>query len=135
MFKMTESRLDSEVLEEAKRLMKWITYKGKEILIHDYTNLLPKQIGPLVEAVAHITFETGKKNLLVIVDISNSYGNKEDVNAFKTAGKVYRLIVKKTAVLGITGLKKILINVVSKFSKIDAKQFNSIEEAKEWLVS
>ena len=114
--------------------MKWITYKGKEILIDDYRNLQGKDFPPLVNTILNLTLQTGKKDILLILDFRESYVNKETVEAFNAAANASKAMLKKTAVLGITGVKKVLLNVVNKVSKVDAKPFDSIEEAKEWLV-
>lgn len=43
-------------------------------------------------------------------------------------------IFLKTAVLGITGVKKILLNVVNKLTNVNAKPFSNIEDAKDYLI-
>lgn len=131
---MINTNNDQNLFEEAKKRMEWLTYKGKEILYDDYRNLQANEFPPLVNAIYNLTLETGKKNLLIIVDVTDSYANKEAVEAFNIAAKDSKEITSKTAVLGITGLKKIFLNVVNKFSNIGAKPFDSIEEAKEWLI-
>ena len=40
----------------------------------------------------------------------------------------------KTAVLGITGVEKILLNVVNKLTQVNAKAFSNIESAKDYLI-
>ena len=120
---------------EAKARMKWFEYKDKEILLDDYTNLYPEQFAPLVKNIANLTLESGKKDILLIVDVTNSYANKEAVNAFVEAGKISKDLLTKTAVVGITGVKKILLNIVNKFSGANAKTFATLDEAKEWLIS
>ncbi len=119
---------------EAKTRMKWIIYKGKEILIDDYSNLSPEHFAPLVKNIVELTLKSGKKNILLIVDVTNSYTNKDAVNAFVEAGKVSRPLLQKTAVVGIIGLKKILLNFINKLSGVSTKTVSTIEEAKEWLV-
>ncbi|QTA85302.1 STAS domain-containing protein [Desulfonema magnum] len=42
--------------------------------------------------------------------------------------------VKAAAVVGIRGLQEILFNGVLRFTKRKMRLFNSIEEAKDWLV-
>ncbi|MFX1376947.1 MAG: hypothetical protein ACFFA0_14170 [Promethearchaeota archaeon] len=120
---------------EAKARMKWITYKRHEILLDDYSNIMPEQFAPLIERILNLTIQSGKKDILLIVDVTGSYANKEAVNAFNEAGKKSKSLIKKTAVVGITGLKKILLNVVNKFTGLNAKPVPSIEEAKEWLIN
>ncbi len=119
---------------EAIVRMKWFNYKGKEILLDDYTNLYPEQFALLVKNIANLTLKSGKKDILLIVDVTNSYANKEAVNAFVEAGKISKHLLKKTAVVGITGVKKIFLNIVNKFSGVNAKTVSTLDEAKEWLI-
>ena len=132
---MFEQEIDSEIMSEAESRMKWITYKGKDILYEDYTNLTGNQIAQLVPAITKITLDKEYKDILLLLDFSNSFANKEATNAFGESGKISKDSLKKTAVLGITGVKKVLLNFVNKVSKVDAKPFKSDEEAKEWLIS
>ena len=118
-----------------QKRVKWIEYKGKEILHDDYTNLQGEELVHTIEILTNHLMESGKKEILLLIDLNDSYTNKEVVNAFTEAGKRVRPIVKRTAVLGITGVKKVLLNVVNKLSSIDANPFSTEEEAKEWLIS
>ncbi len=56
------------------------------------------------------------------------------MKAFTEAGKVTEELFSKTAVLGITGVKKILLNVVNKLTSVNAKPFTDIESAKDYLI-
>jgi len=120
---------------EAKIRMKWLKYKGYEILLDDYTNVMPDQFAPLIRRITELTFQSGKKDILLIVDVTGAYANKEAVNAFSESGKKSKILIKKTAVLGITGVKKIFLNIVNKFTNLNAKPFNTMEEAKEYLIN
>jgi hypothetical protein len=91
---------------EAEARMKWITYKGHEILLDDYSNIMPEQFPPLIKRVTDLTFKSSKKDILLIVDVTGAYANKEAVSAFNEFGKKSKPLLKKTAVLGITGVKK-----------------------------
>ncbi|MHA1988130.1 MAG: hypothetical protein ACW98D_15955 [Promethearchaeota archaeon] len=119
---------------EAQTRMKWIDYKGKEILLDDYSNIMPEQFPPLIEQITNLTFQSGKKDILLIVDVTGAFANKEAVNAFVESGKKSKLLLKKTAVVGITGVKKIFLNIVNKLTKLGVKPVSSLEEAKDWLV-
>jgi len=119
---------------EAQTRMKWITYKGKEILLDDYSNIMPEQFPSLIERITNLTFQSGKKDILLIVDVTGAYANKEAVSAFSESGKKSKVLLKKTAVVGITGVKKIFLNIVNKFTGLHAKALSTMEEAKEWLI-
>ena len=132
---MVEQDIDHETISDAKSRMKWITHKGKEILYEDYTNLTGEQIARLVPAITKLTEDNDYKDILLLLDLSNSYANKDAVNAFVESGKISKDRLTKTAVLGITGVKKVLLNFVNKFTNVGAKGLNTIEDAKDWLVS
>jgi hypothetical protein len=61
---------------EAKARMKWIQYKRREILLDDYTNVMPEQFGPLVKRILNLTIQSGKKDILLIVDVTDAFANK-----------------------------------------------------------
>ena len=113
---------------------KWIDYNGKEILLNDYTNLQGDYV-EIIETLTNYIMKSGKQEILLLIDLNDSYVNKAVVNGFTEAGKRVRPVVKRTAVLGITGVKKVLLNVVNKLSSIDANPFSTEDGAKEWLVS
>ena len=113
----------------------WIKYNEKEILYTDYKNLDGEEFVKIIKVLTEDLLGMGKKDLLLLLDLQGSYANKEIVNEFITAGKLSNPIVKKTAVLGITGVKKVFLNVVNKFTDVGANPFSTEEEAKEWLIS
>jgi len=131
---MLEQEIDPTLLDEVKELMKWIPHKGKEILYEDYSNLKGDEIAIRVPIFSHLELQMGKKDMLLIIDLSDSFANKEAVKAFTEAGKVTGEIFLKTAVLGITGVKKILLNVVNRLTQVNAKPFSDIKAAKDYLV-
>lgn len=124
-----------DLIEDIEKRHYWITYKGKNIQINDYSDLVGEQFPPLVEAMTEKTLKEGRIGNLVIIDLRGSFVNKEAVTAFGEAGKKVNDITLKTAVLGVTGIKKILLNFVNKISSLGAKAFNTEEEAKEYLIS
>ncbi|MHA1933632.1 MAG: hypothetical protein ACW96X_13900 [Promethearchaeota archaeon] len=123
-----------DYVAEAQARMKWITYEGKEILLDDYTNILPEQFPPLIEQITTLTFQSGKKDILLIVDVTGAFAGKEAVSAFVESGNKSKILLKKTAVVGITGVKKIFLNIVNKLTKLGVKPVSTIEDAKEWLI-
>ena len=123
-----------DYVAEAQARMKWITYKGKEILLDDYSNIMPEQFAPLIQQITNLTFQSGKKDILLNVDVTGAFANKEAINAFSESGKKSKILLKKTAVVGITGVKKILLNIVNKFTGLSAKPVSTLEAAKEWLI-
>ncbi len=132
--KMLEQEIEPKLLDDVKERQKWIKYKEKDILYEDYSNLTGKEIAKRVPIFSHLELKLGKKDMLLIIDLSNSYANDGAVKAFTEAGKQTEDLFSKTAVLGITGVKKILLNVVNRLTNVNAKPFSHIEDAKEYLI-
>jgi hypothetical protein len=117
----------------------FIEYKGKNIYYVDYSNIktndefmsVIKQSNGFREKVK----SEGKKDLLMLVDVSGSYVYGDVLTEIKKAGKITKEMTQKEAVVGISGGKKILLKIVQSFTNMNLKVFDSIDEAKDWLVS
>ncbi len=132
---MLEINIDAELKNKAKSRMIWVNHKGTDILYEDYTNLRGVEIAELVPAITQITIKEDYTNILLLLNLNNSFANKDALDAFGASGKISKDRLTKTAVLGITGVKKILLNVVNRIANLGAKAFNTEEEAKDWLIS
>jgi|SRR5512133_761694 hypothetical protein len=117
----------------------FIEYKGQSIYYVDYSNIktndefmsVLKQSNGFREKIK----SEGKKNLLMLVDISGSFVYGDVLTEIKKAGKITKEMTLKEAVVGISGGKKILLRIVQSFTNMNLKAFDSIDEAKDWLVS
>ncbi|MCF6240866.1 MAG: hypothetical protein L3J74_05920 [Bacteroidales bacterium] len=113
-----------------------IYHKGKTIYYTDWTNLLEEK--EALDAIEHTTSfieNNNEYNLLEIVDITNSYASPTILNAIKNSAKRTKPFSFKKAIVGIKGSKKILLMAVNKFIDGNIKGFNTVNEAKEWLVA
>lgn len=113
-----------------------IYHKGKTIYYTDWTNLLEEE--EALEAIEETTsfIEKNKEyNLLEIVDITNSYASPAILNALKKSAKRTKAFNKKKAIVGIQGSKKILLMAINRFIDGSIKGFETVNEAKEWLIT
>jgi hypothetical protein len=118
---------------------KFIQHKGKEIYFVDYSNIKSNeeflQIIKSTNAFREKVIAEGKKNLLMLVDISGSFVYGEVLEQLKKAGKHTKQITAKEAVVGITGGKKVLLKIIMTITNMNLKVFDTTEEAKDWLIS
>jgi len=121
--------------EIIEKRVKWIEYKEVKILINDYSNLTGENFIETLQILTEHFLKQNYEDILLLLDIRNSYSNMEIIEALNISSKRIKPFVKKSAVLGVTGVKKILLSVVNKISSLGAKPFVSEEEAKEWLIS
>jgi hypothetical protein len=117
----------------------FIEYKGQSIYYVDYSNIktneefmaVIKQSNGFREKVK----AQGRKNLLMLVDVSGSFVYGDVLTEIMKAGKITKEMTLKEAVVGISGGKKILLKIVQSFTNMNLKVFDTLDEAKEWLIS
>ena len=110
-----------------------ITYKGKEILHVDYRGMSKNDV---LKTMDEATAFANKENrpLLRLSDMTGIVAVKAIVEKAKESGKVTNHLTIKRAAVGITGAKKVLFNAFNRFSGNNSRAFDSVEDAKEWLV-
>jgi hypothetical protein len=114
----------------------WITHKDRRILYSDYTGFMDADFDALMaelRAVEEEIMRHTEYSVLLITDIRGSVASREAVDAFKKSAARSRKFVWKNAVIGVTGIKKIMFEAVVRFSGQPARTFEDIEAAKDWL--
>jgi len=116
----------------------FIEHKGKEIYFVDYTHIKTTEAFlEIIKGTSAFREEiraNGKKNLLMLVDITGSYVYGEALDALKRAGKATRELTKKEAIVRITGAKKTLLSVFRLYTGMQLQTFDTVDEAKNWLI-
>ena len=115
----------------------WITHKGKRILFNDFTGLSADDLTNQVRQNEQDAVRAGKMeggSLRVLTDVTNSLIFPAAADALKQLAESTKPYVTASAVLGVEGLRKTLLEIISKFSGRDIKNFDSREEALDWLV-
>lgn len=113
--------------------VEWIEYKGKPILFVDFRALRDEQVVENVELEAQMLAESPTK-VLVLANVEGA--TIASLEAIKRLGKD-RISprVAKSALLGVTGLKGILLRGYNTFTGSSARSFPTEAAALEWLVS
>jgi hypothetical protein len=117
----------------------FIDYKDKQIYFVDYSDIKTNEeflsVIKKSNAFREKARAEGKRNLLMLVDITGSFVYGDILTEIKKAGKYTKKITSREAVVGISGGKKILLNIFRSFTSMNIKVFDTVEEAKEWLVA
>ena len=113
-----------------------ITYLEKKIIFVNYSGLTNDKEIEFIETIDYATEFMLKhgNNLLILSDFTDSFGSKTVFEKLKQASAIVKPHRKKSAVLGISTTKAILLRGVNLFSQSDLQAFNNIEQAKKWLV-
>jgi len=80
-------------------------------------------------------YEKSSSLFLAINDFTGTYGSNEFLNAASKHKELFDSKTIKTAVLGVTGIKKILLNGYNAFVKKKQVPFATKEDALEYLVN
>ncbi len=112
----------------------WIDFKNKKILYINYSKLSKDEMIDLITKSVRMIVDTKSNENLVLTDIRDAFVNEEFLNVAKEQGKISLPLSKKSAIVGITGIKKILLRTLNSFSPNPRMPFDTLEEAKKWLV-
>ncbi len=116
--------------------VEWIKFKEKEILYSNFEGLTD-------EAEILSTLELQKKMMmqstipiLLLVNLTGSPMTLESTPVAKEAVAAASARLSKIALVGITGLKTIIVKGFEKSKGVaPQRMFDTVAEAKEWLVS
>ncbi len=113
----------------------WIDYKGKKILYVDYRGQRSNEEHfQTLEEQAKI-LSSMETRCLILTNYEGTRATPEYMNRVKQLGQeVFDPKVERAAVLGITGLKEILLRAYIALTKQNVRPFDSEVEALEWLV-
>lgn len=114
----------------------WYYYKGKELLLRDYSGLDPERSERVIESSLLSTHDMvleGKKGILMLVDMTGWTADRRSVEKMKKIAGLLRSHADRLAAVGVSGIQTILINSMRRESGLDIQIFDTREEAMDWL--
>ena len=115
--------------------MKWIEYNEQDIFYIDFSNLQGEEFLKLLKEQDSYLKTLEKQDILFLLNIKNMFFDNEIKEKIKESAKLISLISKKFALVGLTGLKKILLGIINRITSLGAKGFSNEQDAKIWLVN
>ncbi len=112
--------------------VRFIDHKGKKILFLEFTGTKDEEL-QILENARHIIDKQPPKSLRIITDMNNVVWDNEGVHRLKEFTRLNTPFVKYSAVVGVTGLKKVILMAVKQFSHRDFILFDDVESAKDWI--
>jgi len=112
-----------------------IKHNGKELLFLDFSNCKPGDVFLIIDEAKKTIRTLPENSVLTLTDVTNMRFDDrvtQQMKEFTIHNKPY---VRAAAVVGVEGVKKIILNAVMLFSKRKFHTFDSIESAKNWLVA
>jgi hypothetical protein len=115
----------------------WISHKDHQIFWQDFSHHGLLDIEAVKEElmlVEEIVIQQPENSLLVLADFRNTQIGKDLMDAMIASSSTTKSHIKKTAVLGVFGTKRILADALVRFTGQQLTFFDDIEKAKDWLV-
>lgn len=114
-----------------------INHHGQDVHYMDFRKLYLKDfIAHLFTCLNYIR-NYGKDDMLLLFDVTDASVFGESLSEAKKFAKEIIPFRKKSALIGVHGAKKVLLNSILMISNSGdkVKAFNSMDEALDWLVS
>jgi hypothetical protein len=119
--------------------VEWIDHNGKRILLIDHRGLEPEAVIKNIELAAAMVGEVpSPARIRYLANFEGATVNAAVMACLKKVGQeVFEPITDKSAVIGVTGIRNILLAAYNRVTGAGSHQklFDSQEEALDWLVS
>lgn len=113
----------------------WIEHNGKKIFYQDFSKFFfnSTAVRAELDEVQKIVKAQPKDSVLVLTDMRDTNVGSDLLPAMNAASAATKDHVHKTAVLGVTGVKRKLADLLTSLTGQPLKYFDDIEPAKNWL--
>ena len=113
----------------------WIEHKGKKIFYQNFSKNFYNSAAVKAELaeVQKVVMSQPPGSTLVLSDFRDTNVGSDLLSAMNAASAATKAYVHKTAVLGVTGMKRRLADLLTAITGQPLKYFDDIESAKDWL--
>jgi hypothetical protein len=115
--------------------IRFITYKGKQVLLADISNCTTAEMIELAHLVPTYVASEPRGSVLLLGDFTGSKFDKTAFESLKQATVLDRPHLKRSAWVGVEALPKVFYENLKMFSQRDLPTFRTREEALEYLVA
>jgi hypothetical protein len=115
---------------------RWIEYNEKKIFYQDFSKLFfnTTAVKAELEEVQKVVKAEPKDSVLILTDMRDTNVGSDLLPAMNAASAATKDYVRKTAVLGVTGVKRKLADLLTALTGQPLKYFDDMESAKKWLI-
>jgi hypothetical protein len=110
-------------------------FKGKQILLVDFSSLSAAEVENTVRAVPEVVTTRARGSVLLLADFTDAAFNQEALLAMKESAVFNKPFIRKTAWVGADSFPEAFRENLRTFSGREFPIFKSREEALEWLAA
>lgn len=113
----------------------WVDHNGKRIFYQDFSKHFHNSgaVRTELEEVQKIVTAEPKDSVLVLSDFRDTNVGSDLLASMNAASAATKAYVRKTAVLGVTGMKRKLADLLTALTGQQLKYFDDLEAAMVWL--
>jgi hypothetical protein len=118
----------------AEGRVQFITHRGKRVLSIDYARCDAVMLKAVAEEGHRVIARERPNSVLTLNDVTGTSFDQESVEVLKSRVAANAPYVKRAAVIGISGLQRLIYEAVKLFTKRAIPLFSSRNEALDYLV-
>ncbi|MDD5132463.1 MAG: hypothetical protein PHH44_07380 [bacterium] len=112
----------------------YIDHKGNTILYINFSKCHPREIQSTIDEVKKIVAHQSPGTLLTLTNVTDMMFDKTTSQKMKDLSAHNGLFAKAEAVIGATGILKVMFDSIIKTKKNKMKILDTLPAAKDWLV-
>ena len=114
--------------------IRFIDHEGVEILFLDFSGATVQEALDVIENATGVIRARPEKSTFTLTYTNGARFDGDVIKNMKEFAKGNEPYVKAAAIVGVTGLQKIVLDTVSLFSKREFGVFSELEDGKRYLV-
>ena len=115
--------------------VQFIQHKGKKLLHLNFADCKADEVLTVIDQAKAVIKTQAHQSVFTLTDVTETAFNSAVSEAMKEFVIHNKPYVAASAVVGVTGLKKIIYNAVMRFSGRKLTAFDTLNEAKDWLAA
>ena len=114
--------------------IQFIEHKGKQIIYFDLTDSKdPQESIKHGRQVRELILSQPPKSVLLLTNVVGAHYNPEASDFMKQFSSDISPHVKASAMVGVTGIRRIILSALTRVSGRPITVFDTVEQAKDWL--
>lgn len=120
----------------AEERVRFVEHRGKRILFHDFSHVMKtaEALVPIARSKAIVATQP-PRSLLTLTWVQGSRFDRQIIEALKDLVIHNKPYVRHGAIAGLSGLQRVIYVTLTQLTGRRLKTFDTIEEAKDWLVA
>jgi len=116
---------------------RWVEHNNKKILKQDFSNLFynTQAVKNELTEVQEIVLSQPENSVLILSDFTNTEVSGDLMSILNQASKTTKPYIKKTAVLGVSGIKRTFGDLLSRITGQPLVYFSNEADALNWLAA